>query len=328
MTEMKAARGARLACWTLLLALGACVGTESPPVDDSFRVLAWNVSDSAFVQDPAAFGAMIRQAGADVLLLDEVSPGTTDVQLRRALEGFGAGTGGEWQVDFGRSGGRQRGVIVSRMPLEPVPEFADTVPYPEPDRQRLYDGMVQAGQLRPNYSMDGGMPVHGAIVRVGSRRLLVVTTDLQCCAADPRSWQEDRRRVETRELRRRITQVVERTDVDGIILAGDFNAVSTPLPLVIASGPYPAPHRGLIAAELFHLDGSETWTNRPRPSSPFWPQALDFLLYTPHALDLVEGYVLDTEDLPAAELESLGLEPGTAHSLSSHRPLVAEFVWR
>jgi len=328
MTEARTAVGTQLACWTLLLAVAACVSTEAPPVDDSVRVLAWNVSRDAFVRDPEGFGALMRHARADVILLDEVSPGTTEVQLRRSLEGFGAGTSGDWHVDFGQSGGRQRGVIVSRMPLEHVPEFADTVPYPEPDRQRLYDGMVQASQLRPNYSMDGGMPVNGAIVLVGSRRLLVVTTDLQCCADDPRSWQEDRRRVEARELRRRIRQVIARTDVDGIIVAGDFNAVSTPLPLVIASGPYPAPHRGLIAAELYHLDGSETWTNHPRPGSPFPPSVLDFLLYTPHALDLIEGYIFDTGDLPVAELESMGLEPGTVGNLSSHRPLVAEFVWR
>jgi hypothetical protein len=328
MTEASAAVGTRLACWTLLLVAAACVNTELPAMDDGVRVLAWNVERDAFVRDPAGFGALMRHARADVILLDEVSPGTTEAQLRQSLEGIGAGTTGDWHVDFGQSGGRQRGVIVSRMQLESVPEFADTVPYPEPDRQRLYDGMVQASQLRPNYSMDGGIPVNGAVVLVGSRRLLVVTIDLQCCADDSRSWQEDRRRVETRELRRRIRQVLDRTHVDGIIVAGDFNAVVSAVPLVITSGPYPAPHRGLIAAELYQLDGSETWTNHPRPGSPFPPGVLDFLFYTPHALDLVEGYILDTGDLPAAELESMGLEPGAISNLSSHRPLVAEFVWR
>jgi len=328
MTEARTAFGTQLAWWTLLLAVAACASTEAPPVDDGVRVLAWNVSDDAFVRDPEGFGALMRYARADVILLDEVSPGTTEAQLRQSLEGIGPGTSDDWHVDFGQSGGRQRGVIVSRMPLELVPEFADTVPYPEPDRQRLYDGMLQANELRANYSMDGGIPVNGAIVLVGSRRLLVVTTDLQCCADDSRSWQEDRRRVETIELRRRIRQVLDRTHVDGIIVAGDFNAVVSAVPLVIASGPYPAPHHGLIAAELYQLDGSETWTNHPRPGSPFPPGVLDFLFYTPHALDLVEGYILDTGDLPAAELEAMDLEPGGMSNLSNHRPLVAEFAWR
>ena len=319
--------GIRLACGVLALAVAACAETGATRAEGSVSVLSWNVSSDAFLRDPAAFQAIVRRAGVDILLLDEVAPSTNETQLREALGGLVSDGGGDWHVNFGESGGRQRGVIVSRMPLEHLPEFGDTVPYPEADRNRLYDGMVTANQLRPAYSMDGGIPINGSVVLVGSRRLLVVTTDLQCCGNDPASWQEDRRRVETGELRRRIRQVLERTSVDGIIVAGDFNAVSTPLPLVIASGPYPAPHRGLIAAELHHLDGSETWTI-DNDDNPFPSQALDFMLYTPHALELREGYVLDTADLPPAELERLGLEPESANRLSDHRPLVAEFVWR
>jgi endonuclease/exonuclease/phosphatase family metal-dependent hydrolase len=328
MTEARIAVGTRLVCWVLLLAVAACASTEASPVDEGVRVLAWNVSDDAFVRDPAAFRALVRKAQADILLLDEVAPSTNENELRDALAGLESDDKGDWNIDFGRSGGRQRGVIASRKLLERMPEFSDIVPYPEAERRRLYDRMVAADELRPNYSMDDGIPVNGAVVLVGERRLLVVTADLQSRGGDPGGWREDRRRVETRAIRRRVRQVLERTTVDGIIVAGDFNAVSTPLPLVIASGPYPAPHHGLIAAELYHLDGSETWTNHPRPGSPFPPSALDFLLYTPRALDLLEGYILDTEDLPAEELESMGLEPGTVSSLSSHRPLVAEVVWR
>jgi endonuclease/exonuclease/phosphatase family metal-dependent hydrolase len=328
MTEARTAVGTRFSCWTLVLAVAACASTEAPPVDDSVRVLAWNVSYDAFVRDPAAFRALVRKAQADILLLDEVAPSTNENELRDALVGLESDDKGDWNIDFGQSGGRQRGVIASRMLLERLPEFSDIVPYPEAERRRLYDRMVAADELRPNYSMDDGIPVNGAVVLAGERRLLVVTADLQSRDSDPGGWREDRRRVETREIRRRVRQVLERTTVDGIIVAGDFNAVSTPLPVVIASGPYPAPHHGLIAAELYHLDGWETWTNHPRAGSRFPPSVLDFLLYTPRALDLLEGYILDTEDLPAAELETMGIEPGTVSSLSSHRPLIAQFVWR
>ena len=96
---------------------------------------------------------------------------------------------------------------------------------------------------------------------------------------------------------------------------------------MIASGPYALPHAGLIAAELRHLDGLETWTIDNRGRNRFPNAALDFLLYSPHALELRDGYILDSADLPPAELEELGLQPDSANRLADHRPLVAEFVW-
>ncbi len=290
------------------------------------RVFSWNLSSDAFVKDPAAFRALVRRARADVLLLDEVSPSTNEQQIRDALAGLTANRADQWYIDYGASGGRQRGVIVSRMPLERLPEFSDVVPYPEAARRRLHERMAAAGDLEPAFSMDGGIPVNGVVALVGTRRLLLVTTDLQCCGNDPGSWQEERRIVEAGEIRRRIRLVLERTRVDGLIVAGDFNLVSTPLPMVALSGPYRPPHAGLIAAELRHLDGSEAWTWDGR-GTPFPSRAMDFVLYGPHALTLRSGYILDTADLPQSELDQLGLLAGSAGRLSAHRPLVAEFAW-
>lgn len=289
-------------------------------------MFSWNLSSDAFVKDPAAFRGLVRQSRADILLLDEVSPATNAQQIRSALAGLTSDGQDQWHIDFGTSGGRQRGVIVSRLPLERVPEFSDIVPYPAGEHRRLSDLMTAAGPVDPAFSMDGGIPVNGVVVLAGHRRLLVVTTDLQCCGNDPGSWQEDRRRVEAGELRRRVGQVLERTRVDGVIVAGDFNVVSTPLPLVILSGPYRPPHAGLIAAELRHLDGLETWTWDGR-GTPFPSRPMDFVLYSPNALALREGYVLDTVDLPLSELDSLGLQAESVGRLSAHRPLVAAFVW-
>jgi hypothetical protein len=291
------------------------------------RVLSWNVSSDAFVRDPVAFAAMVRTARPDILLLDEVNPSTDEDQLREALAGMGSAGADGWRVDFGASGGRQRGVVLSRLPMERLPEFADIVPYPEAERLRLSERMRAVNELDPAYSMDGGIPVNGAIVLTGGRSLLVVIADLQCCGGDPGSWQEDRRRVEAREIRRRVRLVLERTRVDGLIVAADFNLVSTPLPLIIASGPYGPPYAGLVAAELYHLDGVETWTWDGR-GTPFPSRALDFQLYSPCSLELVDGAVLDSADLPLAELGDLGIGPESVSRLSSHRPLVAGYAWR
>jgi len=293
---------------------------------DGVRVLSWNVSDDAFVRDPAGFRAMLTRADADILLFDEVGPETTETQLRAALAGRRREGSDDWHVAFGRSGGRQRGVIVSRQPLERLPELSEAVPYPASDRDRIHKRMVAADGDRPGYSMDGGIPVNGAILKFGDRRLLVVILDLQCCGEDPAGWEEERRRVETGEIRARIDQVLKRTKVDGVIVAGDLNLVSTPLPLVILSGPYPLPHAGLIAADLRQLDGAETWTWDGR-GSPFPSRPMDFVLYSPNALRLRSGFILDSADLARAELDRLGLKPDSASRLSQHLPLVTEFVW-
>lgn len=310
----------------LALASIGIAGSQSR-AGDGFRVLSWNVSDDAFVRAPAAFRAMLTRADADILLLDEVGPETTESQLSAVLTGRSGEASKAWHIAVGRSGGRQRGVIVSRHPFEAVPELSGSVPYPPRDRDRIHKRMVAADADRPGYSMDGGIPVNGAILRVGTRRLLVVILDLQCCGEDPAGWEEERRRVETGEIRTRIEQVLKRTKVHGVIVAGDFNLVSTPVPLVIISGPYPLPHAGLIAADVRQLDGVERWT-WDGTGSPFPSRPMDFVLYSPNALRLRNGFILDSADLARAELDRLGLKADSARRLSQHRPVVTEFVWQ
>lgn len=293
------------------------------------RVLSWNVSNDAFVRDPDAFRALMRKARPDVLLLDEVAPQTTEAQLRKALAGLDAGDATHWYIDTGRSGGRQRNVIASRLPLQPLTEFAEQIAYPRLAREHLARRMRAANAAATIASMDDGIAVNGAVVQAGSRRLLVVSLDLQCCGNDPGSWEEERRSVETAEIRRRIQQALRRTRVDAVVVAGDFNLVGTAVPLVIASGPYPAPHGGLIAAELYQLGDRETWTwTWDGRGERFPDRAMDFMLYSPQSLALDEGYVLDSEDLSPAELAGLGLERDAVNRLSDHRPLVAQFRWQ
>jgi hypothetical protein len=322
----------------LLLAAGASCSprpqvASAPPRQSAardapaggLRVLAWNVAENAFVRDGAAFRAHVMRSRADLLLFDEVHPDAAGAPLAAALAPIDAPGDDSWQFVIGDSGGRQRGVIASRLPLERVPELSGPVPYPAGDRARLEDRMIAANQARPVYTMADGIPISGAIVRQGTRRVLAVTVDLQCCGDTPDSWQEERRRVETREIRQRIAQVLARTRVDAVIVSGDLNLVNTPTPLVILTGPYPPPHHGLLVADLAHLDGVETWTWDGR-GTPYPSRPMDFLLYDPRALELREGHVLDWADVPPAE--RAGLDADASKRLSDHRPLVAAFAWR
>ena len=310
--------------WATLLLL--CAGSlvladESVQAGAEIRIMSWNIADGAFVTHPAEFRSLLLYSGANVLLLDEVAPSAGPEQLRRVLV-----EPESWQLDFGTSGGRQRGVIASRMPLEALPEFASILPYPEADQREIRERMPPAARNYRAWSMDGGIPVHGALVHTAGRRLLVVVADLQCCGNEPGSWQEFKRQIETAEIQKRVRQVLDRIQVDGMVLAGDFNLVNTPIPLTILAGPYQAPHLLLTPAEPYHLDGTTNWTWDGR-GTPFPSGALDYQLYSSHSLGIAASLVLDTEDLSDEELELSGLKSNTSRQLSDHRPLIVEYSW-
>ena len=323
---MRIAITSRWICLTLVIASAIAFADEHPAVDGSIRVLSWNISDDAFVATPAEFQSLLQWADPDIALLDEVAPSSDVAKLDLALASLRHGVDETWIVNVGTSGGRQRCIVASRAPQEALPEFSSIVAYPEVDKRYILKHMSKRARSDPDYSMEGGIPVNGAIVLTAGRRLLTVIADLQCCGNGHESWQEYRRRVEVREIRARIRQVLERTQVDGIVIAGDFNLVNGAAPLVLLAGPYDSPNAGLIAAELYHPDGAANWTWDGR-GTPFPSNTLDFQLYSPHSLELRSGFVLDTENLPAETLEQLGLDSKTSKNITDHRPLVAEYGW-
>jgi endonuclease/exonuclease/phosphatase family metal-dependent hydrolase len=323
----------RAAVFATLALLTACASTDKlQKSSPSTRVLSWNVSGNAFVAHPNEFKTLLTYAAPDIVLLDEVDPLTSVAQLRQALPAPRASEGQEsskdlWYISFGTSGGRQRGVIASRQPIEELPEFAGTVAYPENARRLIMQRMPASDLAKFASRMDDGIAVNGAIVSSDAGRLLVVIADLECCGDDPSSWAELKRRVEAKEIRRVVREVLSRSAVDAIVLAGDFNLVSTAIPLALMTGPYSSPHSGLIAAELYHEDGLTTWTWDGR-GTPFPSRALDYQLFSPRTLSVEEGLILDTEDWSAEKLAQHDLGRDTTKTLSRHRPLVVQYLWQ
>ena len=323
----------RVLVFTISVLLTACASTGTPPDTDSApRVLSWNVSGDAFLAYQSEFTALLAYARPDIVLLDEVDPQVSVLQLRQALPPTAVPAGehsdnDDWHISFGTSGGRQRGVIASRLPVEELAEFSGIVPYPDNARRLITERMTASDRARFASRLDDGIAVNGAVVLANGRRLLVVIADLECCGDDPASWAELKRRVEAKEIRRVIRQVLLRSRIDAIVLAGDFNLVSTAIPLALMTGPYASTHSGLIAAELYHRDGLTTWTWDGR-GTPFPSRALDYQLYSPGTLSVEEGIILDTEDMAVEELDRHGLQRDTSSRLSGHRPLVVEYAWR
>jgi len=323
---MKTVIRSRRILLTLVFTSLFALADERPAADGEIRILSWNISDDAFVAEQEEFQSLLLWADPDVVLLDEVAPSADLGKLHLALAGLRSGGDEAWNVDLGISGGRQRCVVASRAPQEAVPEFSSIIPYHEADRRYILEHMSARERSHPDFSMAGGVPVNGAIILTAGRRLLTLVADLQCCGDGPESWQEYRRRVEAREIRALVRQVLERTRVDGIVFAGDFNLVNGPTPLVLLTGPYRLPHAGLISAELYHSDGAGTWTWDGR-GTPFPSNTLDFQLYGPHSLELRSGFILDTEGLSPEALEQHGLQSSTSKRTGRHRPLLAEYGW-
>jgi len=292
----------------------------------SVRVLSWNVGEDAFVDRMSEFHTLVDYIRPDILLLDEVKPTSDELLLREALTGPDNKSGISWHIDFGASGGRQVGVIVSRYPLETVPEFAGKLDYARKDYDYISQQMTGLERTYQNWTIDDGIAANAAIVLAGERRILAVVFDMQCCGNDPGSWQEYRRRVEAREIRKLINAVLQRTKVDGIIVAGDFNAVSTPLPLVTLSNLNDKMHSNLSIAEVYQSDGASwTWDGR---GSQYPSRVMDFQLYSPKTMRVNKGFIFNSELLSADEFEQLEFEAVTSKQLSDHLPLVIDYLWK
>jgi endonuclease/exonuclease/phosphatase family metal-dependent hydrolase len=291
----------------LVLALASLVAQA-----EDLRILSWNISNNAFEEEAEEFQSLLRWADPDIVLLDEVHPSVPLDKLHVALATLRPGEDETWYVSYGSSGGRQRDIIASRAPQEAVPEFSGMIPYSEEDRRYIHERMSDRERAFTNLTMDNGIPVNAAIVLVGGRRLLVVITDLQCCGDDADSWQEYRRQVEAREIRRLIEKVLDRTDVDGLIIAGDFNLVTGLAAAEILNEPYEICPDGLSTAELYHPDGVAQWTWNGS-GMPFPNGRLDFQFYCSDTLDMRSGFVLEND---------------AAAETGRHRPLVAEYGWK
>ena len=99
----------------MLLLPGAQAQVQQSQADShTFRLVSWNISGDSFMTHKESFRAIMRHTNPDVLVLDEVLPSVGAAQIQEVLSGIDPLDGRQWNVDFGTSGGRQRGVIASR----------------------------------------------------------------------------------------------------------------------------------------------------------------------------------------------------------------------
>jgi hypothetical protein len=286
-----------------------------------FRVVSWNVGRQALFQQPDAFGAVLRPLAPDLLLFDEVAGGHSaqevEALLNRVLPGDRP-----WRALYGTSGGSQRGVIALRGPAPVVaPAFAGEMAYPDSAR-----GIVPAGAadawLRSR--LEAHVPVTGATVEIGGRRLLAVTVDLES-GGTPGSPKDRLRRIEALAIRDALAAAVRAGGMDGVLLAGDLNLVASTDPLRILSASGDVDGSALHVPLPLRLDGASaaTWEYR---AEPFTPSRLDYVLVGDAALTVAGGFVFRAGDLSPEWRARHGVD-ADASGVTDHLPIVTDLRW-
>jgi endonuclease/exonuclease/phosphatase (EEP) superfamily protein YafD len=313
-----------ISCLALEPALAASSWPRAPGTN--LRVVVWNVSREQFFEQRAGFVRALRAIDADLLILDEMSANRSSADLARMLREVYPDKRRAWHVAYGTSGYNQRTVFALRGRLTPLPQFG-FLPYPSDYLASVQSlPMTPQEQQRMQRSLAGGIASFGVEARIGSRRLLLVGVDLECCGDSDDAWEEQRRHVESREIRKALEQGWSERHPDAVIVAGDFNAVRglRPVELLQSGATGAAPE--LSVAGAMHANRTDNWTWDGR-GTPFPSRPIDFVLHDAH-LRMLDAWVFDPETMSQTQRKRIGLGRLSLLKLSSLRPVVVDFAWQ
>ncbi len=300
-------------------------GIPEPASPPGLRLVSWNVSRDNMLVRPEPFRRILAALAPDVVLLDEVPAAAREADVRVLLPDP---RDGSWSTHLGTSGSRQRGAIaVRRGVLLGVAELARVA---LPDSVRAHLGRPASADLEEVRAdlAGAGVPVAGAWLEVEGRLVLLATLDLVCCgnAADA---PEDRiRRIQADAIHEALRRALaSRPGVAAVVVGGDFNLVGSTAPLDIARRGLDPASGDLVSARALQLDGTTTatWTGF---RGPFPPGRLDYVLFSPSALQADRAFVFETGDLSPEELAARALVATDSDRASDHRPIVVDFAWR
>lgn len=269
------------------------------------RVMTWNVQRGAMfvISDP--FVRTFRALNPDVILLQELTDKNSADQVRVFLNrAVPLPHDGSWNVVFGSGGGDLRCAVASRHAVHDTPAM-QLIPMPD----------------RP----DRSVRAVGAIVEHNNKRLLCVSAHLRCCgrAGGP---EDDQRVLEAKTISA-VVELLKRTEqIDGVVIAGDFNLVGSRDPMEIMAAGLDVDQSALTAAHAYQLDGlsNATWSD---PLQPFAPGRLDILLFSDGSLGLDRAFVYESHDLEPRWQEHHQVQRGDSVECSDHRPIVADVGW-
>ena len=324
-------RAFRVAALALLLPLAlvprgaSAQGPTAPPRDDrGFRLLSWNVSDSAWVHHLAETQAVLRHADADVFAFLQVPDGMDAASVRRILSGLRGPADTTWFVSVHPAdASAEHAVIASRDSIREIPEFA-LVEIADTGRLATLGAWPDSARFRGIYATRAATRSNAASVRVHGAWVLVTAVHLTCCGSAG-DWREPRRQAEAVAIRKRLDDVEARVKPDAVVIAGDMNLVSgrAAMDTLLDSGRR-SPLGPMRRADALHFDGWTDWTWDGR-GSPFNGGRLDNVLYSAGALAPRHAWIWDTESLPADTLRAHQLSAEASKTIGRHRPVVVDF---
>lgn len=164
-------------------------------------------------------------------------------------------------------------------------------------------------------SREGG----GIVTLDDGSRVFVLSIHLKCCGHIGSS--EDIQRINATMTYESFFESLRDNEPGlGIVIAGDWNLVGSRTPLDVLTT---SSQLGLT--DLRPLQATErhavTWRS---PTSSFTPGRLDLIAFSPETFTSVRGFILDSSELDATTLGTLGLDPGDSEA-SDHLMLVADF---
>lgn len=262
------------------------------------RVVSYNVEKAKPVSSPEGFGRVLTLLDADVVLFQEWTGGdAASVEAWLQLHAPGAIGAPAWKVrktvDTGTA-------IASRLPLGDL----------KLDSLWMDDGTDKPRMVR----------MTSAVVTTAGSPISVTSVHLKCCGGAT-GREEEIRQGEARAIQ---GSLASGDSWVPHIIAGDFNLVGTRTPLELLRRELDEGGGDLAVAKPVALGGDVKVTWR-QWSSEFGPSRLDYVLYAPSRIEVVNSFVLDSTILADETLARTGLDRGDSES-SDHLPVVVDVV--
>jgi len=299
------------------------------PAQGSTRVVQWNVSSENFYRQADAFARVLGGLDAHVIVLDELPGSITWTDLERFLARPEFSAGAPWQFTLGRSGGRQKTAIVSRLKLR-AEEALLEVDYPSDSLDALAQAFPDSAWMAYlEREAEVGLSVAGAWVDIGNRPVLIAGVDLQSRGHDG-SPQDRLRDVQASVLLQRLNEASGGVDGAALIVAGDLNTVGSARSLERLLAGSPRSGR-LIAAPAYTLnDASNATWRSPQGAPEFTPGRLDYVLVSESAFTIERTFVFDAGALTEARRSLMEVAPEANDNqvTSDHLPVVVDLILR
>ncbi|WP_309670862.1 endonuclease/exonuclease/phosphatase family protein [Gemmatimonas sp.] len=291
--------------------------------EGAIRVAHWNVSEGSFHQ-PDTHAKLLAAVAPDIIMLDEMHGDTDSTSLAAFFSLPELARLGTWRFVYGRSGGRQRGVVAVRGRAIRAAEGMAFMRYAD----GALDSLARTDSLIPMRAIETERAAQiastGAWVDVNGIETLFVPLDV-ISGGYIGSPNDAFRLLQTRTIRRYILEAIGMPPQRApVFIAGDFNAVASYASVDELQRSLDTDGSALTLNRALRLDGRTATTWRHDSVAQFPPGRLDLALFAGSHFEQTGGFVFATEDLADSLLASLSLTRDMSRRTSDHLIVVTD----